>query len=124
MNIFEIATKNKVRFMHNGVLSVEDLWDLPLEALDSVYKKLRREVKSTQEESLLAKRSADDKLTDLKIEIIKHIVITKQNDVDEASKALEKKQLRAKLLDIKAKKDEESLMNKTSEEIDQMLKEL
>lgn len=41
-NIFEFATRNKVRFSFKGLISVEDLWDLSLTNLDSIYKELNK----------------------------------------------------------------------------------
>lgn len=35
-NIFEKATKEKYRFPFKGQVSVEDLWDLKLQDLDSI----------------------------------------------------------------------------------------
>lgn len=35
-NIFEAATRYKYRFPFKGMISVEDLWDLKLQDLDSV----------------------------------------------------------------------------------------
>lgn len=42
-NIFEAATRYKYRFPFKGMISVEDLWDLKLQDLDSVFKLLNKE---------------------------------------------------------------------------------
>lgn len=52
-NIFEAATKEKYRFPFKGMISVEDLWDLKLQDLDSVFKALNKQKKQNDEESLL-----------------------------------------------------------------------
>ena len=41
-NIFEAATRYKYRFPFKGMISVEDLWDLKLQDLDSVFKLLNK----------------------------------------------------------------------------------
>ena len=43
-NIFEAATRYKYRFPFKGMISVEDLWDLKLQDLDSVFKLLKNRV--------------------------------------------------------------------------------
>ena len=60
MNIFEMATRNKFRFPYKGLISVEDLWDLSHVQLDSIYKNLNKEIKQTQEESLLSAKNSED----------------------------------------------------------------
>ena len=52
-NLIESATRSKMRFPFKGMISVEDLWDLSLTNLDSVFKTLNAEVKKFEEESLL-----------------------------------------------------------------------
>ena len=42
-NVFMLATKGKVRFAMNGMIGVEDLWDLSLTKLDALYKKYSAE---------------------------------------------------------------------------------
>ena len=53
MNIFERATRMSLRFNFKGLISVEDLWDLSLQDLDSIYKILNSKLKQSSEESLL-----------------------------------------------------------------------
>lgn len=52
-NMFEIATRTKMRFPFKGMISVEDLWDLSVQNLDKVFKTLNSQRKEAQEESLL-----------------------------------------------------------------------
>ena len=40
-NIFEYATKNRLRFPYKGSQSVEDLWALSVEELDKLFKTLK-----------------------------------------------------------------------------------
>lgn len=79
-NMFEIATRNKFRFPFKGMISTEDLWELSVENLDNVFKTLNSEMKKTKEESLLSTKSKDDEVLELKIEIVKHFVMVKQEE--------------------------------------------
>ena len=75
--LFETATRNKMRFPFRGMISVEDLWDLSLTNLDSVFKTLNAEAKKSEEESLLETKSKENEELSNKIEIVKYIVNTK-----------------------------------------------
>ena len=59
--MFEVASRKKIRFQHNGVISVEDLWDLSLTSLDKIYMELDAKIEKTQQKSLLATKNKDDK---------------------------------------------------------------
>lgn len=78
--MFEKATKLKLRFTHNGIATVEDLWDMSLPTLDKIYKGLKAEAKKDEGESLLETKTAADDVLDLKIEIVKHIFTIKNNE--------------------------------------------
>lgn len=124
MNMFEIATREKYRFPFKGLCSVEDLWDLRLQDLDSIFKTLNAQKKQANEESLLATKSKEDKELETKIDIIKHIVVTKQQ---EALAKLQEKEIadkKQKLLKLKEQKQDEALGNMSIEEIDKMLESL
>lgn len=124
MNIFEYATRNKVRFPYRGMVSTEDLWDLSVEELDKIYKTLNSQVKQSKEDSLLLTHNEIDEVLDIQIKIVKHIVSTKLVEQAERDKAADKKAQRQKLMAIIARKQDESLENASIEDLEKMLSEL
>lgn len=121
MAMFEQASRLKLRFEHKGVLSVEDLWDLPLEDLDDMYRALNRDLKETQEDSLLGTKDETDKVLDLKVKIIKHIVgirLEEQKVKEDASVRRAKKQ---RLMEIIAQKQDEELHSKSLDELNELV---
>lgn len=108
-NLFEIATRNHYRFTYKGVMTVEDLWDLSVDALDAIFKTLNRQKKTADEYSLLAVKSAEDIELANKIELVKYIVSIKLAEADERVNAAEKKAQRDKILAIMAKKQDAAL---------------
>lgn len=123
-NIFEYATRNKVRFSYKGLISVEDLWDLSVTELDNIYKELNKRVKQSQEESLLAVKTEVDEKLEVMIAIVKHIVAVKLDEQVTREKAAAKKEQRQKIMAIMAKKQDESLENASMEDLQKMLDEL
>jgi len=85
MYMFERATKEKLRFPHNGMISVEALWDVDVTELDSIFKQLNSQLRIAQEESLLDIISSEDELLRVKIEIVKHIVTVKLAEAKDRS---------------------------------------
>lgn len=123
-NKFEVATRSKMRFPFRGMISVEDLWDLSVQNLDSVFKVLNSELKQVQEESLLNTKTKADKELDVKIEIVKYIVNVKLEEENSRLKAKEQKEQKQKIMEILSAKQDEALQNKTPEELQAMLAEL
>lgn len=123
-NIFEYATRNKVRFPFKGVISAEDLWDLSLTNLDSIYKTLNKQMKQSEEESLLKTKATVDEELEVQIAIVKHIVSVKLTEKESAEKALAKKEQKQKIMSILAAKENEALQNSSVEELQKMLDEL
>lgn len=122
--MFEIATRKKFRFPFRGVISVEDLWVLPVEDLDSIFKVLNSQLKEVKEESLLKAKTKANKELETKIEIIKHIVATKLEEENKRLKTKEQKEKKQKILDIIETKQDESLQTKSIDELKRMLDEL
>lgn len=122
--LFEVAARSKFRFPFNGQISTEDLWDLSPRSLDIVFKTLNSEMKQIKEESLLNTKTKADKELDMKIDIVKHIVSVKIEEENTKLQAKEKKEQKQKIMEILATKQDESLQNKTPEELKAMLEEL
>ena len=101
-NIFELASNMKFRFPYKGLISTEDLWDLNLDQLDMVYRALNKDVKKSQEESLLSKNTFEDKILSAKIEIVKHIFNYKLEMAEKQEQAQINAEKRRKILDILA----------------------
>ena len=122
--MFEHATRNKVRFPFKGLISVEDLWDLSLTNLDSIYKTLNKQVKQSEEESLLNTKTTVDKELDVQIAIVKHIVAVKLAEQEAREKTSAKKAQKQKIMAIIASKQDEALQNSSVEDLQKMLDEL
>lgn len=123
-NMFEVATRTKMRFPYKGVISVEDLWDLGLDALDSIFRTLNSQLKQVKEESLLNTRSKEDKELDVKIEIIKYIVRVILEEQELRLKAKNNREQKQKILEVLAMKQDQELLGKGKEELENMLNEL
>lgn len=121
INLFELATRKKFRFPFKGMISVEDLWDLSVQNLDTVFKALNAEVKQVKEESLLATKSTEDAILEAKIEIVKHIVKVKQEETEQRKKATEKREYKRRLQELIANKQDEALQGKSIDELQAML---
>lgn len=122
--LFIWATRNKIKFPYKGMQSVEDLWDMSVSALDSVFKTLKSQLKQASEESLLNTKSKADETLELQIEIVKYIVSVKLAEKEAREKAAEKSVQKQKIMEIMAKKQAESLESASMEDLQKMLAEL
>lgn len=123
-DMFEKAVKGKYRFPYKGQIAVEDLYDLPLGSLDTVFKTLNAEVKKTDEESLLQTKSEENDILATKIEIVKYIFNEKLEEKKNRQEAAERKEKKQKIMQIIATKQDESLQNASVEDLQKMLDEL
>lgn len=123
-NLFEIATKNKFRFQYKGLITVEDLWDLPVTELDFVFKTLNSEMNKSKEESLLDTKSKEDKILEDKISIVKYIVSVKLQDAENRKKVRENKEKKERILQIMADRQDKAMLEASDEDLQKMLDEL
>ena len=131
MNIFEQATRRAIRFESTkGDLSVEQLWDLPLQSrnqfdLDTIAKTVNRQLNDVTEESFVSVRENPAKETlSLKLELVKHIISVKLQEAEEARNRANKASEKEKLLRLLDEKQNEALRALTPEEIQERLKAL
>lgn len=124
VNLFEVATRNNYQFPFRGLINVIDLWDLSLTNLDSVFKVLNAEVKKSEEESLLNTKSKEDEELSNKIEIVKYIVGVKLGEKEAKEDEKKNREMKQRLLAIKAKRQNEALENLSDEDLDRAIAEL
>ena len=123
INIFEYATRKKLRFAYKGQLTVEDLWDLPLVDLDNIYKQLRREMKNEEEESLMATAKKLTTKQDVSIKVVEHIFSVKVAEAEARKQTAENKAKREKLMSILAEREEKKLHEMSEEDLRKMIAE-
>lgn len=129
-SIFERATKKKLRFESPmGMLTVEDVWDLPLTtrnankaSLDDLAKKINRKIKENDEESFVVKKTAANSDMNLRMDIVKHIIDVRMAEAEAAEKTRKDKVREQKILEILAHKEHEDLENMSKEELEALLK--
>ena len=124
VNLFEVATRHNYQFPFRGLINVIDLWDLSLTNLDSVFKVLNAEVKKSEEESLLNTKSKEDEELSNKIEIVKYIVGVKLAEKEAKEDEKKNREMKQRLLAIKAKRQNEALENLSDEDLDRAIAEL
>jgi len=117
MNIFERASRMKLRFDFKGNSTVEDLWQLSVEELDGIYVELRKTQQEAAGESLLSKVNEADRKLALQIEIVKHIVTSKLASAEAAKTRAENKMRRDRIAAILADKKDEKLKGMSEEEL-------
>jgi hypothetical protein len=129
--LFEKAARAKLRFdTPKGSLVVEDLFDVPLSGragsvnLDDMIKPLYQELKSGNEISFVTKKTEVSTTTQLKFDIIKHVIDTRLAEDEASANAVANKTKKQYLLSILAAKEGEALANKTPEEIKEMIEAL
>ena len=123
MNIFETATRKKLRFNSDvGALTTEQLWDLPLlrqrgqgADLDRVARAVAAELREVATESFVQVSTSPQQADlEVKLEIVKHVITAKQAQAEGVRRRAENAEKRRKLLDAleSAEQREMSAMSK------------
>ena len=103
---------------------VEDLWSLSLEMLNEIAKGLNKQLKASEEEDFLKVAKPENTRIKLAFDIAIHILNTKKAEADTRDNERAIKAQRNKLLELKAKKQDEGLEGMSVEEIDAELAKL
>ena len=123
MSIYKQAIQQKVRFTTNrGVLTPEQMFDLPLGELDALAVKLEQEHKDSGGKSFLDKKTPKDKIIKLKFKVVLDILETKSEEANAATEAAENKAHNEKILELIAGKEDEALAGKSIKQLKAMLK--
>lgn len=124
VNIYKKALQLGLRFpSQKGLLTLEDLFHLPLTSrsgfdLDTVAKTINAQLKEEAEESFVETKTNPRKAAlEVALDVIKDIILTKQEDTKKASKALANRTEKARLLEVLHGKKDEALQQLTPEEI-------
>ena len=123
--MFDKATRLKLRFESNkGLLSVEQVWDLSLTALNEMAKGLSRQVKAaeTDEEDFIGTKSNVDSELQLRFDVVKHIIGVKLKERDDSREAAERKANNQVILELIQRKKQQELESKSVEELEALLK--
>lgn len=122
--MFEKASRQKIRFdSPKGMLTVEDLWDLPLSSgvgranLDDIARALHKQTKSGDDVSFVVKERKSDETVQLKFDIVKHIIDVRLAENEANAKAQTLKEKKQYILGLIAQKELEADSAKSIEEL-------
>ena len=125
MNIFERASRNKLRFTtRKGALATEDLWDLNLETLDSIAKSIHKQLKEEDDVSFIEPKTKTNLTVQLQMDIVKHVIEAKITQREAGKKRAETMAQIDQINEILQRKQVESLASKSTDELAAMLSEL
>jgi len=119
VDIFQKAIKRKIRFQYNGVLTVEDLYDLRPKSLDELYRELAKNSNEGGEGLLDVSREETDNT--LRMELVKAVFEDKAKDAERARKAMSTRAQKEKIREIIAEKQDGALRDKSLEDLRAML---
>lgn len=124
MSIFEQASREKIRFPSlRGLLTVEQLWDLPLQSktgvdLDSVAKDINAQLKSVTEESFVQTNANPLKVPlTLALDVVKHVIAVRMKENEEARNKAARADERKRLVEALGEKQDKELLNLSKAEL-------
>lgn len=133
-DLFEKASRLKLRFSSAaGLLSVEQLWDLPITTkaknaadLASIARDLNQKLKANSDDDLpfLSTAKKADGETQLAFDIVKHVVEAKKAEAEKAAEAAANRDKKQQLLALIATKENEELSNKSLEDLRKLAAEM
>ena len=121
--MYKEASKLGLRIQaKQGLLSVEQLWNLPLKELDSIAVALQEAQEKAGKKSFLVTKSQEDEIAQLKFKIVYDILETKVKESEALKTAKENKAHNQRILNLINDKKEESLKSLSIEELEKELR--
>lgn len=131
MNIFEQASRQKIRFSSNkGDLTTEQLWDLPLTSktqfdLDTVAKTVHASLALVSTTSFVTQVSDPAKSRlELAMELVKHVIAVRVAENQAANDRAKARAERDRLINVLADKQDQALREMSADEIKARLADL
>lgn len=129
--MFAQATRLKLRFSTTrGLLSVEDLWDLPLRgklSLDVLAIAAKKELEASEKDSVDSfvdqRGNIKDPELELRLEILKHIISVRLSEENAAKEQKAKRDHNQKILALIDMKKERELEGLSVEELEKLIKQ-
>lgn len=130
--MFEKASRFGLRYeTPQGLLTVEDLWKLPLTSyrpgrasLDDIAVGLFRQLKESDNESFVKKAAKKDDSTQLAFDIVKHIIDVRMAEDEAAAAQRANKEKKRRILEIIAQKEDAQLFDASLDELKAMAETL
>ena len=129
--MFEKATRLKLRFdTAAGLLSVEDLWDLPLTStkgranLDDIARGLNKQLKSGDDVSFVVTDRKSDETIQLKFDLVKHVIDVRLVENQAVLLQKERAEKKQRIMSIIADKQDESLKSMSLDDLKKLMADL
>lgn len=128
MDMFEQASRTKLRFHSpKGLLTVEDLWDLPLQAasanranLDAIASELHRQTRDAADAVSFVNPQAESRNAanlQLAFDIVRHVIRVRVEERDALQAAAQRREKKQRLLELIAQKEDAALGEKSVDEL-------
>lgn len=120
--MYKEALQKKLRFKTNkGMITTEDLFDLSLQSLNTLAIMLDKKISDAPKKSFIEELPAEENDDELRFNIVKDVINIKlkarKDNIDKAQADAQKK----RILEILAKRDDEELEKKSTEELRAMI---
>lgn len=120
--MYKEALQKKLRFKTNkGMITTEDLFDLSLQNLNTLAIMLDKKISEAPKKSFIEELPAEENDDELRFSIVKDVINIKlkarKDNIDKAQADAQKK----RILKILAKRNDEELEKKSTEELRAML---
>lgn len=120
--MYKEALQKKLRFKTNkGMITTEDLFDLSLQNLNTLAIMLDKKISEAPKKSFIEDLPAEENDDELRFSIVKDVINIKlkarKDNIDKAQADAQKK----RILEILAKRNDEELEKKSTEELCAML---